>query len=389
MGRGQYRLGRLRALGRARDCLVGVGIAGVAVSAIALASAFGGALAGSSDSASPGTRITSAFATIHAQIGDDRASPGLQISNVRLASLHTQVTAATALTGNEGQTAASRPATDRASFDERFNSLHGERLASFDQRFAAAQAGARDRAPSSLQRSDWLAAAEYRLETAIQEKARVAMRGPAADTPAKTQAQAPAGATPGKPLRLAYAPSDLKLNDIAPRDVAPSDGLPADVGKRTAIYDISARVLYMPNGERLEAHSGLGEHMDDLRSVRIRNKGVTPTNVYKLSLREKLFHGVRAVRMTPVAPHKMYGRDGFLVHSYLLGPQGESNGCVSVNDYPKFLNAFLSGEVDRLVVVERLAEPPAEPGANWLAERIRTLFEQRREPQGQDDSLAG
>jgi hypothetical protein len=350
----QFRLGHLRV----RDCLFGVGIAGVAVSAVALASAPGAPR--SSDSASPAGRIKSAFATVLAEIGDYRAPPGSQMSNVRLASLHRQ--ADTTFASNEGQTTAPVPTMDRAPFNERFNSLSGERFASFDERFAGAPKGARERASGSVQSPDWLASAEYRLE---RENARLAMRGPAADAPAETRTQASAGAVPSRPMRLAYAPSDVN----------PGDLLPTERGHRTAIYDISARVVYLPNGNKLEAHSGYEEHMDDLRSVAIRNKGVTPPNVYKLSLREKLFHGVRAIRMTPVAPDKMYGRDGFLVHSYLLGPDGKSNGCVSISDYPKFLNAFLNGEIDRLVVVERLDDPPAQPGAGWLVERIRKLFE--------------
>ena len=31
---------------------------------------------------------------------------------------------------------------------------------------------------------------------------------------------------------------------------------------------------------------------------------------------------------------------------------------MSISDYPKFLNSFLNGEIDRLMVVERLADPP-------------------------------
>ena len=63
----------------------------------------------------------------------------------------------------------------------------------------------------------------------------------------------------------------------------------------------------------------------------------------------------------------MFGRDGILAHSYLLGPNGESNGCVSIDDYPKFLDAFLNGEIDRIVVVERLVDPPiAKTGIGWL-----------------------
>jgi Protein of unknown function (DUF2778) len=51
----------------------------------------------------------------------------------------------------------------------------------------------------------------------------------------------------------------------------------------------------------------------------------------------------------------MYGRAGVLAHPYMLGANGQSNGCVSLNDYSEFLNAFLRGEVTRLVVVGALA----------------------------------
>jgi len=36
----------------------------------------------------------------------------------------------------------------------------------------------------------------------------------------------------------------------------------------------------------------------------------------------------------------------------MLGPRGDSNGCVSFRDYDAFLNAFLRGEITRLVVAE-------------------------------------
>ena len=46
----------------------------------------------------------------------------------------------------------------------------------------------------------------------------------------------------------------------------------------------------------------------------------------------------------------------------MLGPNGQSNGCVSFRNYPAFLNAFLRGEFERLVVVDRLAAiPSAQP----------------------------
>lgn len=131
------------------------------------------------------------------------------------------------------------------------------------------------------------------------------------------------------------------------------------VDSRTAVYDISARTVYLPSGHRLEAHSGLGEKMDNPRYVAVKNRGPTPPNVYDLSLRERPFHGVQAIRLTPVDEGKMFGRDGMLAHSYMLGPNGQSNGCVSLNNYPAFLQAFLRGEVDRLVVVARLPNSPS------------------------------
>jgi hypothetical protein len=143
---------------------------------------------------------------------------------------------------------------------------------------------------------------------------------------------------------------------------------------RTAIYDISAQAVYLPNGRRLEAHSGLGSYIDDPRYVHVKREGPTPPNTYRLVMRENLFHGVRAIRLIPVGDSNMFGRDGILAHHYLLGPNGQSNGCVSFADYPAFLNAFLNGEIDRLVVVERLEKPPGQTiAAEWLGKAFKAL----------------
>lgn len=143
---------------------------------------------------------------------------------------------------------------------------------------------------------------------------------------------------------------------------------------RTAIYDISARTVYLPDGRTLEAHSGLGRKMDDPRFVHVRMQGATPPNVYDLRLREALFHGVQAIRLTPVNGSKMFGRDGMLAHSYLLGPNGQSHGCVSFRNYQAFLQAFLKGEVKRLVVVARLHSPPPHAVVARGADRNRVAF---------------
>ena len=40
-----------------------------------------------------------------------------------------------------------------------------------------------------------------------------------------------------------------------------------------------------------------------------------------------------------------------LAHPYMLGPNGDSNGCVSVNDWAACLHAYENGEIKRLMVV--------------------------------------
>ncbi|GJD54697.1 DUF2778 domain-containing protein [Methylobacterium dankookense] len=120
----------------------------------------------------------------------------------------------------------------------------------------------------------------------------------------------------------------------------------------TAIYDITARTVTLPSGEVLEAHSGLGKSQDNPRDVHIRMRGATPPGTYVVTEREALFHGVRALRLTPVGGSaSIHGRDGILAHTYMLGPSGASNGCVVFRNYDRFLQAYLRGEIRRLVVV--------------------------------------
>ena len=158
--------------------------------------------------------------------------------------------------------------------------------------------------------------------------------------------------------------SDLLPARITLASLAPDGGLLGDrrdlaslgYDSFTAVYDISARTVYMPNGSRLEAHSGFGRLMDDPAHVSERQVGATPPNTYDLKLRERLFHGVEALRMIPASGNGTLGRSGLLAHSYMLGANGDSNGCVSIKNYEAFLNAFKNGEIKRLVVVPSLGD---------------------------------
>jgi hypothetical protein len=170
----------------------------------------------------------------------------------------------------------------------------------------------------------------------------------------------PAGST------LAYAaaenPSPGVARSIASftrsASVTPSGGDATGPSARydrwTAVYDLTTHTVYLPNGTKLEAHSGLGDRLDDPNHVSERNRGATPPHVYELQPREESFHGVEALRMTPIGGGDVFGRAGLLTHSYMLGPNGDSNGCVSFKDYEAFLQAYHSGQVKRLAVVARL-----------------------------------
>jgi type VI secretion system (T6SS) effector TldE1-like protein len=154
-------------------------------------------------------------------------------------------------------------------------------------------------------------------------------------------------------------PARIKLASLAPDGGLFRQG--PDLGSLgydnvTAVYDISARAVYMPDGSKLEAHSGFGNLMDNPAHVSERMVGATPPNVYDLKPREQLFHGVQALRMTPVGDNSTLGRSGLLVHSYMLGPNGDSNGCVSIKEYDKFLKAYSNGDIKRLVVVPSLGD---------------------------------
>jgi hypothetical protein len=158
---------------------------------------------------------------------------------------------------------------------------------------------------------------------------------------------------PSSALGYASADGGVRLDGSST-----SSGAQPQNDRTTAIYDITAKVVHMPDGSKLEAHSGLGEKMDDPRHVDVRMHGATPPHVYDLAPREALFHGDEALRMYPVGGSEaIFGRTGLLTHSYLLGPNGQSNGCISFKDYLAFLRAYKDGKVKRIVVVASIDNP--------------------------------
>jgi hypothetical protein len=146
---------------------------------------------------------------------------------------------------------------------------------------------------------------------------------------------------------LAYARPDNPVKPSAKSVPWPDLGT-----TKVAIYDITNGVVHMPNGTKLEAHSGIGKMRDNPKYTHVKMKGPTPPGTYKLSMREKPFHGVAAIRLTSTDGTHPQGRTGLLAHTYLLrSAPGDSHGCVAFKHYDKFLAAYRRGEITHMVIV--------------------------------------
>ena len=186
----------------------------------------------------------------------------------------------------------------------------------------------------------------------------VPRRGPTGPNPLLVRKKAPSA------YMMGYADAGASEPDEDTQRITPSYGTPRQLskhkwpgkGSRVAVYDVSAGLVYMPNGEKLEAHSGIGHMRDNPRYSHVRMRGPTPPSVYNLRMRESRFHGVEAIRLLPADGVNPLGRNGLLAHTYMLRKPGDSNGCVVFADYKRFLTAFKAGHVKRMVVVSKLPE---------------------------------
>ena len=295
--------------------------------------------------------------------------------------------------------AALPPAADHVSFQDRFGAISARQTAvdkpllqSLDRRALTAIDtklwDAKALLAQELMYGDWRTASVEDIRPSIDEPKSTADEAEATGEEAKTATAATSGIPLPKPRPVladleapastAVAQADPpapatdhrtlldKLSGLLPRirlaSLTPDSGLYrrgpdlAALGfdKSTAVYDISAKAVYLPDGVALEAHSGIGNLRDDPTHVNQHMLGATPPAVYELKPREKLFHGVPALRMTPTDGSSIFGRSGLLVHPFMLGPEGDSNGCVSIKYYERFLKAYNDGEINRLIVVPNL-----------------------------------
>jgi hypothetical protein len=236
-------------------------------------------------------------------------------------------------------------------------------LLSFDERFGAA--APQSVAPSAPVQVAAIAPAPRTAEARPAKTPGAAVRDMAQRAKAAVMSVAAADKSSifeklwGKPQSrgslLAYASADASFTGSIGQNQNPALGGSAPYDRSTAVYDISAHAVYLPDGTKLEAHSGLGSRLDDPRYVNVRMQGPTPPHIYELTPREALFHGVPALRLTPIGGDgAIFGRAGLLAHTYMLGPNGDSNGCVSFKNYNAFLNAYRNQGIKRLAVVARV-----------------------------------
>src|SRR5262245_46776954 len=212
------------------DVLLQWGVRAIPVGIAAMVLGFilksAGTQAGPADTALPAPRL-SVFGTIHPEVfrlGAPLGS-GSAGERIRLASLEPQVGLFDAPANRAPVlTAAVASACGTAPFEERFAALD-DRPVSFDKRFASA-----DDCPASF--DDSLASAMQVLASSLRLPPDAGVEKKRADAPPKPT----------------IAKASVSVSQ--PR----KEGPPLEDDGRTAIYDITARVVYLPSGRRLEAH---------------------------------------------------------------------------------------------------------------------------------------
>ncbi len=93
--------------------------------------------------------------------------------------------------------------------------------------------------------------------------------------PAERQAaeDKPRGRTPRAEKELAYAKPEKSFFEGLFGGGGVESGAWPGRGTRVAIYDISGATVYMPDGTRLEAHSGIGEMRDNPKYTHVKMRG--------------------------------------------------------------------------------------------------------------------
>ncbi len=152
--------------------------------------------------------------------------------------------------------------------------------------------------------------------------------------------------------QLAYAPPSGQTENIQRGLFGRLFGQAAH--NKTAIYDISAATVYLPSGEKLEAHSGIAtcatiRAMLTRRCVALRHRALISFRCVKAySTGSK-----QCVCSQPMVAIRTTATACWRTHTCCAGQ--DSNGCVVFKDYARFLRAFKRGEVNRMIVVTSMS----------------------------------
>jgi len=128
---------------------------------------------------------------------------------------------------------------------------------------------------------------------------------------------------------LAFASADFGDVSIPNPAKASAMGNAAPYDRATAVYDISARTVYLPDGHPAGSPFRARRKLDDPRYVHVRMHGATPPHVYSWSRARRWFHGVPALRLKPVGGEEaIFGRTGLLAHTYMLAQRRFQRLCL-------------------------------------------------------------
>ena len=122
----------------------------------------------------------------------------------------------------------------------------------------------------------------------------------------------------------------------------------------TAVYDLSAHTVYLPNGTKLEAHSGLGDRLDDPNHVNERMRGATPPHLYETRAAGG-FVPRRAGLASKSHRRRRYFRPRRSTRPHLYaGPELGIPTAACRSRTTTDLRAYQNGEIRKLAVVARL-----------------------------------
>ena len=164
--------------------------------------------------------------------------------------------------------------------------------------------------------------------------------------------QRPASGPQASGPALAYAVPEGGVTGIARSVIS---GGQSGYNRRTAIYDISAHTVYLPNGATAGGAFGSRRRDRTIRASCMKECAGRRHQMFTSLLRaNSFFMGFKRCVSNPSARAIFSDAPDFWRILICSCANGASNGCVSFKNYDAFLQAYQNGEIKHLAVVAHL-----------------------------------